>query len=345
MEHMGWLEVHVVDHCNNNCRWCHNYSPFSPQREYAPDDYFDGLDVLKKNNIQYGHLSLMGGEPFLHSNLHEFAFAMIERYRKPLMITTNGFWLSEQSIRIHKDLWKILSILKISRYPTIENRLGGIDAMQSAASLIKKFNPHIHIDIPSKFSFNKLEFSETPNEIETYCWNSQCTALLPNMVMGRCGAGAYAHLAPANHLSDAFLANKHMLYDLRKFNLHSFLLWRNRYPLDACQYCSFAKKMQHTNWKTEKGKPPFNLTYEKEHDFYIGKRLIASNDDTDAEAMVIRMQKQYGENAEEALLQGMLAAKRGHLHSALNHVSRALEMSPANQEARTYLQAIRRAIS
>ena len=29
----GYIEIHPVDYCNNNCRWCNNHSPHIASRE------------------------------------------------------------------------------------------------------------------------------------------------------------------------------------------------------------------------------------------------------------------------------------------------------------------------
>lgn len=345
MDNIGWIEIHVVDHCNNNCRWCHNYSPFSERREFSPEEYYDGLDVLKLYNVRYDNISLMGGEPFLHENLHDFAYKILERYRKPLMLTTNGFWLSEHAVKAHADLWRIVSWLKISRYPTVEKRLGGIAEMRRIASLIKQFNPGIIIEIPDKSIFNKLEFTALPRDVETYCGNSQCTALLPDMTMGRCGAGAYLHLAPDGAVPDGFRESRHMMYDLRNYEAHTFLLWRRRYPLDACSFCSFSGRQLQTRWKVERGRPVFNTEYEREYDFVIGKRLVVMGEAEDARRMARNMRERYGERVETEMLECLLAARSGQRESAVKHITRALELAPDNAEAMGYLRSIRTALT
>ena len=59
---LPFVEVHLVHHCNHTCRWCHNYSPNSPKREYKAEDYFEGLDLLRANKVDLNSISLMGGE-------------------------------------------------------------------------------------------------------------------------------------------------------------------------------------------------------------------------------------------------------------------------------------------
>lgn len=66
---LPFVEVHLVDHCNHTCRWCHNYSPNSPKREYKAEDYFEGLDLLRANKVDLNSISLMGANPFCTATL------------------------------------------------------------------------------------------------------------------------------------------------------------------------------------------------------------------------------------------------------------------------------------
>jgi len=116
---LPFVEVHAVDHCNHTCASCHNYSPHAPVREYAPEAYYEGLDILARNDVQLKLISVMGGEPFLHGDLIGFCRALFERYKRPLTITTNAFWFNRENIRLFRDLWQYVYVLKISAYPSI----------------------------------------------------------------------------------------------------------------------------------------------------------------------------------------------------------------------------------
>jgi len=345
MPNFKFLEVHAVDHCNNNCRWCHNYSPFSPQKEYEARDYFEGLDFLRAKKIEVEKISLMGGEPFLHSDITQFAFHLFERYQTQLVITTNGFWLSEDTIKDHKDLWKLLTYVKISRYPNIEKRLGGEKRFYELISSIKNYNPSIMIDFPDKGRFRELEFHEDPVEPTRFCGNSHCTALLPDMKIGRCGAGSYAHFAPEGMLSEAFKNNKHMIYDLRKFDSNSFNFWKERYPLDACSYCSFSTMTHGNTWKVERGRAPFNKTYELEYHYTQGRRRIGLNRPDGARQKAGLILEQYGEKPEVHMLNGLAARQQGDAASALNSFAQVLQLDPNNREAQEHIHSIRKNIS
>lgn len=342
MLNIPYVEIHTVDHCNNNCRWCHNYSPFCPEKEYEAKDYFPGLDILNGKQLHLGAISLMGGEPFLHSDITGFAFQIWERYERPLVITSNGFWLSETSVKAYRDLWKLVSMVKISRYPTIEKRLGGYEEAHRIAMLIKKYNPQVLIEFPQKAIFNKLETFTKPREVKRFCWNANCMALLSDMTVHRCGAGGYQHFAPAGMLSEEFKNCPHMSYNLKKFDYQDFVLWRSRYPLEACSYCNFSDRTPSVGWKVEKGHKPFNKKYEIEYHYNLAKSMIAQEDLDDAQNRAEFIRDNYGLQPQLDIIKGLIASQQGDISGSLEAFSSALQQDRTNADARNFLSLLYR---
>ncbi|MHC1788024.1 radical SAM protein [Solidesulfovibrio sp.] len=329
-----YVEVHAVDHCNNNCRWCHNYSTFSEKKEYRAEDYFSGLDLLVSNAVNFSMISIMGGEPFLHSNLEEFIYKLLARYRKPIIVTTNGFWMTAEDIRAYKLLWNMLTVFKVSRYPVVTKRLGGDAKINNYFDQIKKYNKRIVIDYPNKSYFNRLDFFDEPVSAKKFCWNSDCTALLVDNRMGRCGAGAYMHLAPQGLLTDKFRDSQDMFYDLTKFNFDSFWLWRKRYPLDACAYCSFSQLQIMGLWKVcQNNKPVFDVEMELEYNVRLVSKLVATNDLEGARAKAISVAENSKKSKEVYNIVGSVFREYGLTEDAGCFYKKALEIDPAFLEA------------
>ncbi len=340
---LPFVEVHVVDRCNHTCRWCHNYSPDSPKREYKAEEYFEGLDLLRANKVDVNSISLMGGEPFLHNDLIGFADQMLTRYARPLVVTSNGFWLTPDNIISHKDLWTRLWMLKISRYPSIETRLGGENNIQALLELIRSYNPELHVMWPDKFIFNELKFFQAPHEPQIYCGNSECLALvnLPDgPALGHCGAGAYAHLAPQGLLPEGFLRSKHMFYHLRDFNLDSFRMWHKRYPLDACAYCNFARPGKRVPWKAAKGKGLFIKEYEDEFERRQCLYFLTAGDDKRLHKKADALMKRSAANARFINALGVHRYNEGAPDTARRFFDIVLRHEPDNQDARHNLEVL-----
>ena len=64
---MKYIETHIVDHCNLNCRGCSHFSPLAKPYFKSLDEYkreFERLAEITNHYIQ--QIRIMGGEPFLH---------------------------------------------------------------------------------------------------------------------------------------------------------------------------------------------------------------------------------------------------------------------------------------
>ncbi len=340
---LPFVEVHVTDHCNHTCRWCHNYSPHAPRRNFQPGEYFEGLDILVKNDVTINSISLMGGEPFLHNDLVGFADTMLTRYGRPLVLTTNGFWLSEDNIHIFKDLWPRIFFLKISRYPSIEARLGGEDNILRLLELIRTYNPEMYLEWPDKFQFNELKFFARPRPVEVKCGNIGCLALVNRAdgpCLGHCGAGAYAHLAPKDLLTPGFLASEHMFYPLRQFETAAFQEWHTRYPLDACAYCNFSQQDKRVRWKPASGMGLFNKTYEDDFEKQQCLYLALDNDQQRLSRKLDALLKRSPAHAEFANRLGVMRYNDGEADLARRLFELVLEHDPANRDAVGNLKAV-----
>ncbi len=248
----GWIEIHCVDHCNNSCKYCNNHSPYAPKKEYESQEYIPWIDQLIGMGVRFYCLSIMGGEPFLHSDLGRFVGALRNRYDHSLMVTTNGFWLSRENIERYALLLEQLDILCISLYPNIVARIGGMEMMESYIDLIRNRFDGLKLEVRDVETFDAFEITSESHNVSRYCGVADCTCLLADGRMARCGIGAFARWNPS--VTREFLEAGDMFYDLK--NPHEdFWLWRKRWPLRSCSYCTlFANN--HMAWEYTRRIPP-----------------------------------------------------------------------------------------
>jgi len=235
MPGFGWLEIHAVDHCNNSCKFCNNSSPYMERREFAASDYLPWLDLLVERGIAFYCISLLGGEPFLHRDITGFTLPF-RRFDKSLMLTTNGFWLKEETIAGYGELFEALDILCFSLYPSIAARMGGREEFLRLVEMIRERHPRLRVDVRDVSRFFAFEFLSEPVEVDRFCGNSDCVTLLADGRMGRCSVGTYAAFNPA--ATPEFLAARDVFYDLRDLDRKDFWMWRKKWPLDACAFCT-----------------------------------------------------------------------------------------------------------
>lgn len=114
------FEIHLVEHCNLNCKGCDNYSPVAP-KEFV--DIVTFTNEMKQMKHIFGsdgidEIRLLGGEPLLHPQINELL--IISRNIFPsskLTLITNGILLP----RLGKEFFKICSESRIqvlvTKYP------------------------------------------------------------------------------------------------------------------------------------------------------------------------------------------------------------------------------------
>ncbi len=101
------FEISLVDHCNLSCQMCDHYSQLSKPWCVNMDTYekdMSRMGVLFNHEI--GCITLLGGEPTLHSNLIEcIQIARREFPDSQIIILTNGVKLLELENGANGNLW------------------------------------------------------------------------------------------------------------------------------------------------------------------------------------------------------------------------------------------------
>lgn len=113
------FDVHLVDHCNLNCKGCDSLSPIAPK-------YFLEKESFEKDCVRLAELSggkledicLLGGEPLLHPEITEIMKIARKYFPKTdIGILTNGILL----LKMNDDFWNCCrknSIkITITKYP------------------------------------------------------------------------------------------------------------------------------------------------------------------------------------------------------------------------------------
>jgi molybdenum cofactor biosynthesis enzyme MoaA len=102
---LKYLEIHLVDHCNLNCKGCGHFSTLSSPSFLDILDFEKDLKQLKKHFEFLGQLRLMGGEPLLHPKCAVF-FNVARRVfgDARISLVTNGILLPEHDESFNRQL-------------------------------------------------------------------------------------------------------------------------------------------------------------------------------------------------------------------------------------------------
>jgi len=141
---LDYIETHLVDHCNLNCRGCSHFSPLSEKK-------FTAFNTLKENFLRLKQLFdnisviiLMGGEPLLYPDLSIFLQFTRSLFPKSIIsILTNGTLLLRQEESFWETCRRNNILIKITKYPIKLD----FESIRNAAS-----NAGVNIEISDQIS-------------------------------------------------------------------------------------------------------------------------------------------------------------------------------------------------
>ena len=112
------IDIHLVDHCNLNCKGCTHFSPLA-------EKFFLDIDEFERDLTRFAELSkgevgsifMLGGEPLLHPEIVDF-FPIARKLfpNTRLVIISNGILLSQMEERFWKACKRYNIQLWISKY-------------------------------------------------------------------------------------------------------------------------------------------------------------------------------------------------------------------------------------
>ena len=248
------FEVHLVEHCNLNCKGCDNFSPLA-QKEFLDSDEYK-KDIRRLSELcdgECGRIYLLGGEPLLHPQLDDFL-----RYTRKafpyskIYIFTNGLLIP----RLTDATWKVMRVndiaFMITPYPVGFDyekcrKLAQAKGISFQYCMDPKKNKklfHFTLDLSGSQdavkSFMKCDRSN--NCITLKHGRLYTCSLLPNIV----------------HFNRKFKENQlhiceHDSIDIYKAkNLEEILIFLSR-PVPFCRYCKTGMEREKIKWCRSSG--------------------------------------------------------------------------------------------
>lgn len=116
---MPFLQLHITDHCNLNCKGCAHFSPVSEVKYINLDEmelmYKKLIPILENN---FSLLELMGGEPLLHPQIEEIIILTRKYFPNiEIRLVTNGIKLFNMKESFFQACSQYNIAIYISRYP------------------------------------------------------------------------------------------------------------------------------------------------------------------------------------------------------------------------------------
>lgn len=121
LDHIPQCSIHLVDHCNLNCKSCSHFSCLARAGDFELklDDF--KRDMLQLRKITHGKvriLELYGGEPLLHPNVIPFMkYARLMFPKSLIRFITNGILLPQQKPEFWKAVHRYNILISPTKYP------------------------------------------------------------------------------------------------------------------------------------------------------------------------------------------------------------------------------------
>ena len=230
---LPYLEFHLTDHCNLNCKGCAHYSPM------ASDHYAD-LHQLEKDLQRLAQLfrnirliRLMGGEPLLHPDVDRFIRTTRSAFPKSrIRIVTNGILLPQASQAFWDACRETNTSIDLTVYPPAQEHVDDYRALceregvfistRDVESFVAHFNSKGDSQVDKAFRLCPIEY---------YCRFLQDGHLYP------CAKPALVHYF--NESFDLKVTADEGI-DIYSPSLSGReVLMRLNKPIDTCRWCSY----------------------------------------------------------------------------------------------------------
>lgn len=119
--YLYYLEFHVADHCNLNCKCCDHFSPLVEGEVFTDYTTWESDITRLRELIEEIHLiRIMGGDPFLNKELPQYIRKTRELYSAAqIHIVTNGILLPQQDDFFWQTMTESQAEIHLSVYPDL----------------------------------------------------------------------------------------------------------------------------------------------------------------------------------------------------------------------------------
>ena len=226
--YIPYIETHICDHCNLNCKGCGHFSPLVSEVFAEYEQYEKDINELASKLI-IGQIRLMGGEPLLHPEVNKFIMATRKAFPETdIRLVTNGILLPTMKENFWQTLRDNNIRVDMSKYPVCGNKFSEyLDLMDDNNVTL------CNINLSKKF-FSQTNPKGDSNIIDTYnnCLSKHCANLWRSRLY-TCPA-CYLHYCDEYFGTNYKIQDGLDIYALRgeeiAVNLNS--------PINQCRYCA-----------------------------------------------------------------------------------------------------------
>lgn len=234
--HIFQTDIMVTEICNLNCSYCNMFIPhFESPKHKELKNILSDIDLYFSKIDYVSVFHLVGGEPFLHPNIHDIIDHVLTNYNNKLdklIITSNGVVLPKpHTLELLKNSNVILSISNYSKKLTkLESKINRVlDTYES-----NKINHYVRNEI-EWYDFGDLRVKKNLPTDELIEHFDSCTAPFRGLNNGKF---YYCHLNTSAVLTKLFPLNENDYVELDSISSEDFIKFDLGFtPLGYVTFC------------------------------------------------------------------------------------------------------------
>lgn len=170
-KYLPYLEFHVADHCNLNCKACEHYSSLVKSPKFTDLNKFT-KDIKKLHEFvdDIGMIRILGGEPLLNPELDEYIVLARKLYPKAIIrVVTNALLLLNMPEHFFQTLKNNAAEIHISLYPPMVNKLSNIRSLLDSHKITYAVSP-----LMENFEMKQTLIGAENSDYFYYCFQARC---------------------------------------------------------------------------------------------------------------------------------------------------------------------------
>ena len=231
--YLPYLEFHIADQCNLNCKACEHYAALVKEQHFPDLKRFTAdITELKRYIDDIGVIRILGGEPLLNPEVNEYVKLCRRLYpQSTVYIVTNALLLMSMPQSFFDTMKNANAIIHISFYPPLQDKMGDISNF-----LKEKGVRYLITSVMNEFTVKQtLKRQENVDEIFSDCFQALCNNLYEGKI-------ASCFLPFTTKYFNAYF-DKHLpedgAIDLYDKTLTTEKLKRKLMtPFERCRYCT-----------------------------------------------------------------------------------------------------------
>jgi len=246
------VEIHIVSHCNLNCKSCDHFSPLAKKWEISIEEFENTLNKLSYL-CKIERLVLIGGEPLLHTNLIKLVELSYQYFPKSrIVIFTNALLLKKQKMNFYQILKKYNVLIQITKYPIKFDYDSVIKIVTAIGIEVSVENDYVDKDNWMQYN---LYWKENDDNEHKHCYprdHLECIQVIDGKLFG-CHLGAYSKYYNSYFGDNILNVESEDYFDLNG-SMEELDKYIKNFVKYGTQFCSYCQPITKNTWEVSKRK-------------------------------------------------------------------------------------------